>query len=121
MNPKNYRDLEVWQLSMELAEEVYTVTSGFPSSELYGLTSQIRRSAVSIPSNTAEGSGRRGKDYVRFVMIALGSLFELETQIELARRLNYIDNPTASRILQTTSSIAQMLNKLRSSLLSRYS
>jgi len=51
MNPKNYRDLEVWQLSMELAEEVYTVTSGFPSSELYGITSQIRRSAVSIPSN----------------------------------------------------------------------
>ncbi len=85
---RSYRDLTVWQRSMTLAELVYAATSQFPKSELYGLVSQMRRAAISIPSNIAEGHSRISTGgYVQFLGIARGSLAELETQIELAKRL----------------------------------
>lgn len=90
---KSHKDLKVWQESMVLVTEIYTVTEYFPKHENYGLTSQIRRASISIPSNIAEGAGRRGeKEFTRFLFIALGSLSEVETQLEIAYRLHYIEN-----------------------------
>lgn len=88
---KTYRDLIIWQKSMTLVTEVYTITTSFPACELYGLTNQMRRCAVSIPSNIAEGYGRNSTgDYKRFLQISVGSLFELQTQLEIAFNLKYI-------------------------------
>jgi len=88
---KNYKELKVWQQSYTLCLEVYRLTKEFPKEELYGLTSQARRSAISIPSNIAEGYGRRTKpDYIRSLYIAYGSVCELETQILMSRDLGYI-------------------------------
>ena len=88
---KTHKDLDVWKLSRELVSDVYRVSADFPKSELYGLTNQIRRSAVSIPSNIAEGSARQGnKEFIHFLYVALGSLAELETQLLLAIDLNYL-------------------------------
>ena len=90
---KSHKDLKVWQESMTLVVAVYKATEDFPKHEIYGLTSQIRRAAVSIPSNIAEGAGRRGnKEFIRFLYIALGSLSEVETQLEIAFRLNYLES-----------------------------
>jgi len=87
---KSYRELIVWQKAMELAVSVYKLTGDFPRDELYGLTSQIRRSAVSVPSNIAEGCGRlKTGEYAHFLGIARGSIFELQTQLELAGRLGF--------------------------------
>jgi len=81
MGIKSYRDLFVWQKAMELVTAVYTITKDFPKEELYGLTAQIRRSAVSVPSNIAEGYGRKSTlEYIRLLQIACGSLYELQTQ-----------------------------------------
>ncbi|MEK7618471.1 MAG: four helix bundle protein [Patescibacteria group bacterium] len=86
----DYKNLIVWQKSMELVVEVYKLTSGYPSSEMYGLTSQSRRCSVSIPSNIAEGKRREtDKEFRRFLLISYGSGAELETQIEIARRLSF--------------------------------
>lgn len=111
-----YRELIVWQKAMSLVEEIYRVTKGFPSSEQYGLTSQMTRAAVSIPSNIAEGQGRGGGDFRRHVLIARGSLAELETQLEISVRLNLTtrDNVKASWIL--LQEIGKMLTKLSHSL-----
>lgn len=88
---KSYRDLIIWQKSVALVTRIYSATSSFPSSEMYGLTNQLRRCAVSIPSNIAEGYGRNSTaDYKRFLQIAVGSLYELQTQIEIAFNLAYI-------------------------------
>ena len=88
---KTYRDLIVWQKSMVLVTEVYKISKEFPNDETYGLTSQIRRCAVSIPSNIAEGYGRNStNDYIHFLRIATGSLYELQTQMEIALNLHYI-------------------------------
>ena len=90
---KSYRDLDVWRLGMDLAEAVYQCTSSFPKHELFGLTAQMRRAAVSIPSNIAEGRARSStKELLHFLAIARGSLAELETQFELALRLGYADS-----------------------------
>lgn len=87
---KTHKDLEVWQRSIGLVERVYRITHVFPKEEMYGLSSQIRRSVVSIPSNIAEGAARQGgKEFINFLHIALGSLAELETQIIIASRLSY--------------------------------
>lgn len=84
-------DLKVWQLAMDLVVDVYAITKQFPDSEKYGLGSQMQRAAVSVPSNIAEGAGRESNtDFLRFLTIARGSLSELETQLLLAQRLNYI-------------------------------
>lgn len=107
----SYRDLVVWQKSMELTKQTYTITKDFPKEEVYGLTSQIRRCAVSIPSNIAEGRGRNSdKEFVRFLQISLGSLYELQTQLELALSFNYINN--IEYILELSLEIEKMLNKL---------
>lgn len=87
----SYKDLQVWKVAMELVILVYNITGKFPKSELFGLTSQARRSAVSIPSNIAEGAGRRNpKEFIHFLYISKASLLELETQLELSKRLDYI-------------------------------
>lgn len=87
----DYRELIAWQKAISLTIELYRLTKGFPHEELYGLTSQIRRGAVSVPSNIAEGYGRGSTlDYVRFLKVARGCLFELDTQVLIAHRLEYI-------------------------------
>ena len=89
---KSHKELKVWQESMTLVEEIYSLTSFFPKNEQFGLINQMRRAVISIPSNIAEGSGRNGKaEFIRFLYISLGSLSELETQIEIAYRLKYVE------------------------------
>ena len=90
---KSYKDLQVWRDSMDFVVDIYMLTQNFPHSELYGLTSQLRRSSVSVPSNIAEGSGRKyTKEYVHFLYISKGSLLEVETQLEISNRLGYTKN-----------------------------
>ena len=90
---KSHKDLKVWQESMNLVILIYKVSEDFPKHEIYGLSSQIRRAAVSIPSNIAEGAGRKGEnEFKRFLYIALGSLSEVETQLEISKRLGYIND-----------------------------
>jgi four helix bundle protein len=115
MSISRFRELRAWQLGMDLTERVYLITDSFPKSEIYGLTSQIRRSAVSIPSNLAEGHGRTsGKEFLQFIAVAYGSICELETQILLSHRLNYIkisDLETISELLIDTSKTIRGLQK----------
>ena len=90
---KSYRELEVWKKAIDLAEAIYKVTNHFPKSEMYGMTSQLRRASVSVPSNIAEGASRQAtKEFIQFLNIANGSLSEIETQLELAIRFDYISN-----------------------------
>ncbi|MGC4031109.1 MAG: four helix bundle protein [Tepidisphaeraceae bacterium] len=109
---KNYRDLIVWQRAMDLAEAVYTLTRQMPADERFGLTSQMRRASVSVPSNIAEGEGRTSDgDFVRFLQIAHGSLRELETQLELCHRLGFVDEeiePTR----KLTAEVGRLINGL---------
>jgi len=105
-----HKDLNVWKESMDLVESIYLLTKSFPKEELYGLTSQMRRSAISIPSNIAEGAARKGdKEFIRFLYIALGSLSELETQILIAKRLSYLTN---KEILCQITQLGKMLINL---------
>jgi len=107
----SYRDLIVWQKAMELTKQVYQMTISFPQDEVYGLTSQIRRCAVSIPSNIAEGRGRNSdKEFIRFLNIALGSLYELQTQLELAQAFQYL--PSITEVDNRSIEIEKMLNAL---------
>lgn len=109
----NYRDLVVWQKSMALITEIYSISKEFPSSESYGLTNQLRRSAISIPSNIAEGYGRNSTgDYKRFLQIAVGSLFELQTQIEIAFNLQYVSQTVFDNLLERTRELDRMLFSL---------
>lgn len=102
---------------MELATLIYKITSEFPKNELYGLSSQMNRSAVSIPSNIAEGRSRGSRrDFANFLHIAMGSLSELETQIELSKRLSFIDALTYNKVNSLTAEIGKMLNKMLSNL-----
>ena len=111
MGIKSYRDLVVWQKSMELVTTVYTITKEFPKEELYALISQIRRSAVSIPSNIAEGYGRNStQDYIRFLQIACGSLYELQTQLEISINLTYIMREKSEGIFNLINEVERMLN-----------
>jgi len=91
---RSYRDLRVWQQSMDLAETIYQVTKTFPDTERYGLISQLRRAAVSVASNIAEGHARSLGDYVRHLLISSGSLAEMETQLILSQRLGILSPPT---------------------------
>ena len=116
----SYRDLLVWQRSMDLAVECYRRTAAFPASETYGITLQIRKAASSVPLNIAEGRGRRTtKQFLMFIDYAYGSLLELETQTELSRRLHYLDDRSAAEIQNECAEIGRMLNGLRSSLTRR--
>jgi len=104
---RNHKDLEVWKKSMDLVSNIYKITESFPNKELYGLTNQIRRAAVSIPSNIAEGAARNSKkEFIQFLYISLGSLSELETQIIIASRLEYLNN------LDTLSEDLKFVQKL---------
>jgi len=90
---KTHKDLDAWRMGLDLVEVVYKVTKAFPQEELYGLTDQLRRAAVSIPSNIAEGAARGSKkEFIQFLHIALGSVSEVETQLVIAKRLGYLDN-----------------------------
>ena len=110
---KTYRDLIVWQKAMQFVTNVYAKSASFPQNEQFGLTSQIRRSAVSIPSNIAEGYGRNSTgDYTRFLQIALGSLFEIQTQIEIAFNLNYISENDFQALFDLSREIERMLSSL---------
>src|SRR5215207_6481183 len=110
----DYRDLVAWQKSMTLAEAVYRETAAFPIEERYGLTTQMRRAAVSIPSNIAEGQGRRSSDeeFARFLRIALGSNCELDTQLELARRLGLISPASADRVRPQVEEVGRVVSGL---------
>jgi four helix bundle protein len=109
----SYRDLLIWQKSMNLVTEIYKATSAFPREEIYGITSQIRRSSVSIPSNIAEGYGRSSTgDYKRFLHISLGSLYELQTQIEISNRLSYIDIDSYTKLGSASNELERMMNSL---------
>jgi four helix bundle protein len=115
--PKNYKELKVWQKSYELCLEIYTITAKFPREEIYGLTSQIRRSVVSIPSNIAEGYGRKTTlDYIRMLYISYGSVCELETQILLAGDLYLIEKSELSILKKDIAEIERMLRALIKSL-----
>lgn len=117
MTVKNYQELIVWQRSMDLVEEIYRTTKAFPREELYALTSQIRRAAVSIPSNIAEGQGRRTTaDFLRHLSIAYGSLREIETQAMIAHRLTYIAQANLESVMNRAGEIGRLLNGLMSSL-----
>ncbi len=117
MSVNSYRDLRVWLISMNVVEQVYNLTRNFPKQETYGLSSQMQRAAVSIPSNIAEGSARETTpNFLRFLAIALGSLAELETQLILAERLAYTDDQTLQNILSKTDEVNRMLRGLQRSL-----
>jgi four helix bundle protein len=117
---KSYRDLEVWKKSIELAEQVYRVSAEFPKEEKYGLTSQVRRSAVSVAANVAEGAEREGtKEFLQFLGIASGSLAETETLLILAARLGLMTQPDLQPVLEKASSVGRMLNGLKRSLRSK--
>lgn len=117
MKIDSYRQLEVWQKAVALVTEIYQITRSFPREELYGLTSQVRRSAVSIPANIAEGWGRNmTRDYVQFLRVARGSLLELETHLVIAKNLKFIEAITLQRSAEQTQEINRMLNGLIRSL-----
>ena len=108
---KTYRDILVWQKSMAMVTKCYVITRQFPKEELFALSSQIKRCAVSIPSNIAEGYGRgTNKDYYRFLNISLGSLFELQTQIEIGYNLGFINQEDFNAIYQDSREIERMLS-----------
>ena len=110
---ESYRDLRVWKEGMRLAEACYRATRTFPREEIYGMTSQIRRSAVSIPANIAEGYGRENSaEFVRFLRIAQGSLKELETHLMLASRIGLIDVCETTAMLKQYDSVGKMLRSL---------
>jgi four helix bundle protein len=117
---KSHRDLSVWQLGMEIAEALYALTCNFPKEEMYGITSQIRRAAASIPANIAEGNARDStKDNLRFLAIAIGSLAEVETFLELAVRLQYCKLAQTEPLLEKISQERRMLRGLQRSLRSK--
>jgi len=117
-NLNSYKDLIVWQRSMELVTEIYSLTQKFPKEELYGITSQMKRCAISIPSNIAEGRRRNGKkEFRRFLIIAYGSGAELETQIEISKRLNFINLEKFEKSDKLLLETMKMLNKLLSTLI----
>ena len=114
---QHYRELIVWQKAMNLVEAVYRATDHFPKTEIYGLTSQVRRAAVSIPSNIAEGQGRSTtRDFLYFLSVTQGSLMEVETQITIAQRLSYIEKRLETELLESTAEVGRLLNGLCNSL-----
>ena len=114
---KSYRDLEVWQRSMRLAKRIYQVTQKFPTEERFGLTNQLRRAGVSVPSNLAEGHARFGPgEFSRFLSIAMGSVAELETQILLSQDLGYVSEAVTHELLAELDVIGKMLRGLAKSI-----
>ena len=121
MKIKNYKDLDIWKRSIELVEEIYRLTKAFPKEELYCLTSQMRRAAISIPSNIAEGFTRfHDKEYKQFLYISLGSCSELSTQIIIASRLKYLDDNKSNNLLNDLEIICKMTMSLIKKLNTKY-
>ena len=117
MPVQSYRQLIAWQKAMDFVAEVYRVTRGFPKEEMYGVTSQLRRAAVSIPSNIAEGQGRQTTgEFRQFLGHARGSLLETETQILLSERLEYLDHKTTEALIGHAAELGRILNGLMNSL-----
>jgi len=118
MKIQSYKDLEVWQIAVELVDMIFAQTENFPQREIYGLAREIRRSAISVPSNIAEGSGRAGtKELIQFLYIARGSLCELDTQYYIASRRGFIqDKAMQQAVTDKISSISKMLSRLVQSL-----
>src|SRR5262249_50952074 len=113
MSIESYRDLEVWQRAMDLAEQCYTVTKTFPREELLGMTSQIRRSAASIPANIAEGQGREHtREFIHFLRVAMGSLKELETHLLLCERVGLLPPDRLPPLMDLAERVSRMLTKL---------
>ncbi|HTW92069.1 MAG TPA: four helix bundle protein [bacterium] len=113
MDEKPHRRLTVWMKAMDFVIQVHEVTARFPAAEKFGMVSQMRRAALSIPSNIAEGSARKGrKEYVRFLYTSRGSLSELDTQVEVAARLRYISPKTAGELQSKLDELSRMLNGL---------
>jgi four helix bundle protein len=113
MGQHDYKKLLVWNSAVELAVTIYSISSDFPKKEVYGLISQMQRSSVSISSNIAEGAGRNSnKSFAQFLSIAYGSACELETQVIIASRLNYISNEKAEEIMSSIQSIQKMIYNL---------
>jgi len=110
---RNFRDLEVWKKGIEIAKDVYQMTGQFPREEVYGLTSQMRRASVSIPSNIAEGFNRlHNKEYRQFLYVALGSCAELETQVEIAGEFKYVHDEGKGHLLEKLDHESRMLRNL---------
>ena len=119
---KNYKELKVWQRSYQLCLEIYKITKRFPNEEKYGLTSQIRRAAVSVPSNISEGYGRKTTpEYIRFLYIAYGSNCEMETQILLSGDLGYIETDKLENLQERMGEVERMLKALIKSLEKKHS
>jgi four helix bundle protein len=116
----NYTELIAWQKAMDLVEEIYAATKQFPKEELYGLVSQLRRAAVSMASNIAEGQGRKSlKEFLHHLSIAYGSLREVETQVRIAGRLGYLGNDQAGHVLGSCAEVGRLINGLSNSLSSQ--
>ncbi len=114
---RNFKELEIWKRSFMLVKDIYKLSSNLPADERFGLTSQIRRSAVSIPSNIAEGCSRRtNKDFARFLEISIGSSFELETQLLIALEASMLDNTHTKAIINELNQIQKMIYAFHSSL-----
>ncbi|NUQ61821.1 MAG: four helix bundle protein [Pirellulales bacterium] len=117
MAVRSYRDLEVWQVAMDLAEQCYRVTKGFPREEMFGMTDQIRRAAASVPANIAEGQGRQyTREFLNHLSIARGSLKELETHVLLSHRVGLVKEEDLEALMSKCDRISQMLTRLRQSL-----
>jgi four helix bundle protein len=113
----NLEQLKVWHMAMEIARDVYVLTGGFPNEERFGLTSQVRRAAVSIASNIAEGAGRYSdKEFAHFLSIASGSSFEVRTQLLIAVNLNYITQEKVGALLKNLSELEKMIYGFRKTL-----
>jgi four helix bundle protein len=120
MTLQSYRELQVWEVAMDLAELCYQVTKPFPKEEIFGQTCQIRRAAVSIPANIAEGQGRQHtKEFLNHLSIARGSLMELETHLMLCQRIGLLEEDKLEPLLAITDRIARMLSRLRQALEAR--
>jgi len=112
-----FRDLKIWQKSMQLVTRIYDETRTFPAEEKYGIISQIRKSAVSVPSNIAEGYGRHSDgEFTRFLNIAMGSLFEMQTQIQISVNLNYLDKESGIELFAASREIERMLSSFINSI-----
>lgn len=117
---KSYRELRVWSAGIRLVKDVYRASSQFPGDERFGLTSQIRRAAVSVPSNIAEGHEREGtREFLHHLSIALASLAEVETQLEIAHELEFLDEETHRSLLADCGELGKQMNRLRAALRSR--
>ena len=117
MQVNSYQDLKVWQQGLQLAEECYLLTKGYPREELFGMTSQIRRASAAIPANIAEGWGREGtREYIQFLRVAQGSLKELETHLILSQRVGLARQEQVTPLLHRTTEIGKMIRSLIGSL-----